>query len=85
MKMQNKNVQILKIIPEIALMAFQKSHLKGLLLLVKTVQLGDMHCLDSLGGPIIDGRHLGIYYGCRVKKRQLIFLKAGNMISICRI
>ena len=83
MKTKNENIQTLKIIPVMVLMALQRSNLK-VLFLVKTVQIGNTHCLDPLGGPIIDGRHIGLSHDCRAKKVQLIFPSSGNMISICR-
>ena len=53
-----------------------------LLFLVKTVQLGDKLCLDPYGGSIRDGTNVGLWSGCRVKKRQLIFPGASNVIFV---
>ena len=48
--------------------------------LVKSIQLGDYFCLDPYGGYKNDGTHVGLWSSCKDAKRQLIFLRAGNMI-----
>ena len=68
------------------MMTSQRSDLNLFLFLVKAVQLGDEFCLDPFGvAKVADGVHLGLYNNCRVKKKQLIFPCAGNLILIFRI
>ena len=70
--------------PVIVLMASQRSNRKVFFVLVTSVQLGDRFCLDPSGGSIRDGTNVGLWSGCREKKRQLIFPSASNVISVCR-
>ena len=71
--------------PVIAPMASRKDlNLTYFLFLVKTVQLGDKFCLDPYGGSIRDATNVGIWSGCREKRRQLIFPSASNEIPVCR-